>query len=55
MNELLNFVKEMFMITQPEKTPIGLCSFEHTNTLHKKPERKPKQKRELRLSELMDK
>ena len=44
----------MFMIGSPEKMPVGLCSFEHVKEPLKKVI-KPKRKREMRLSELMDK
>ena len=34
--------------------PIGLCSFEHTTENKKKTKSKPKQKKEMRLSEIME-
>ena len=54
MNEIINFVKDIFMLETNEVTPVGLCSFEHTK--EKTPPRriKIKRKRELRLSELME-
>ena len=54
MQEILNFVKEILMLGGQEQMPVGLCAFE-TGT--SKPARKIKKakKREMRLSELMDK
>ncbi len=54
MNEIISFFKEMFMIGTPEKTPVGLCSFENTVEV-RKPIVKKKRKKEMRLSELLDK
>lgn len=54
MNEIFSFVKEIFMINEIDKTPIGLCQFECGQNSIKKP-RKIRRKREMRLSELMDK
>ena len=54
MQEILNFVKEILMLGGQEKTPVGLCAFE---TATPTPARKIKKtkKREMRLSELLDK
>lgn len=54
MNEIINFVKEIFMLDTNEKMPVGLCAFE---CAVEKPVRisKPKRQKEMRLSELMDK
>ncbi|MCD7739895.1 MAG: hypothetical protein LUH11_00895 [Candidatus Gastranaerophilales bacterium] len=54
MNEILNFVKEIFMLESSEKCPVGLCSFEHSNEKHKKTSVKKTRKKEMRLSELME-
>ncbi len=53
MKEIVNFVKEILMLEKGETIPIGLCAFE---CAVEKPTKvnKPKQKREMRLSELMD-
>lgn len=55
MNEIINFVKEILMLESNERTPVGLCAFEGATI--EKPSRtaRPKRKREMRLSELMDK
>lgn len=54
MKEILNFFKEIFMLDSNEKMPIGLCGFEcAAEPVVKTP--KPRKKREMRLSELMDK
>ncbi len=54
MNEIVNFVREILMLETNEKSPVGLCSFDHFN--EKKPVTNPvkQRKRELRLSELME-
>ncbi len=54
MGELVDFIKEMFMLNVKDTTPVGLCAFE---TSPKKCVRRVKKKvnREMRLSELMDK
>ena len=54
MNELLNFVKDIFMFETEEHNPVGLCSFEHTKETAKPRRIKAKKKRELRLSELIE-
>jgi hypothetical protein len=54
MNELIDFVKDMFMLNEEEKSPVGLCSFEHNQEKPTPKVAKPKRKRELRLSELME-
>ena len=54
MQEILNFVKEILMLGGQEKTPVGLCAFE-TATPTPTPKIKKSKKREMRLSELMDK
>ena len=54
MNEIINFVKEIFMFESNEFAPVGLCSFEHSNEQPKPRKIKMKRKRELRLSELME-
>lgn len=54
MNEIINFVKEIFMLNTNEKTPIGLCQFECATESVPKPIKR-KNKKEMRLSELMDK
>ncbi len=54
MKELVNFVKEILMLETTEFMPVGLCAFENAGT-KSAPIAKPKKKRELRLSELMDK
>lgn len=55
MNEIVNFVKEILMLESNERIPVGLCAFEGAAT--EKPARavRPKRKKEMRLSELMDK
>ncbi len=54
MNEIINFVKEIFMLETNEKCPVGLCSFEHNNETQIKPVVKKARKKEMRLSELME-
>lgn len=54
MKEIVNFVKEILMLETTEFMPVGLCAFENAGT-QKTSVAKPKKKRELRLSELMDK
>ena len=54
MNEIINFVKEILMLEGNERTPVGLCAFEGV-TEKPKCNVAPKRKREMRLSELMDK
>ena len=54
MNEIINFVKGIFMLETEELVPIGLCGFEHSKESVKPRRIKPKRKRELRLSELME-
>lgn len=55
MREIINFVKEILMLESNERMPVGLCAFECAAA--EKPVRsaRPKRKREMRLSELMDK
>ena len=54
MDAIINFLKEIFMLDTKEKMPIGLCAFEY---VQEQPSVQPKvkRKREMRLSELMDK
>lgn len=54
MNELIDFVKDIFMINCDEKSPVGLCSFEHNSEKPSPKIIKQKKKRELRLSELIE-
>lgn len=54
MNEIMNFVKDILMLNANDKTPIGLCQFECVKERVPKPV-KATRKREMRLSELMDK
>lgn len=54
MNEIVNFVKEIFMLDTNERMPVGLCSFEHSKEIQTQRTVKPKRKREMRLSELME-
>ena len=54
MNEIINFLKGIFMLETEEVVPIGLCSFEHSKETAKPRRIKPKKKRELRLSELIE-
>lgn len=54
MNEVISFFKEMFMIGTPEKMPVGLCSFEKAKEPRKKIVKPKQHKKEMRLSELMD-
>ena len=53
MKKIVDFVKEILMLENGEKLPVGLCAFECAVEQPVKVS-KPKQKRELRLSELMD-
>ena len=53
MKEIVNFVKEILMLETTEFMPVGLCAFECSVEQPMKVS-KPKPKRELRLSELMD-
>lgn len=54
MHEIVNFVKEILMLESNERIPVGLCAFEGGCEKPARPAR-PKRKREMRLSELMDK
>ena len=54
MNEIVNFVKEIFMFDTNEKMLVGLCGFEHMKDKTSTTKTKPKRKREMRLSELME-
>lgn len=54
MNEIINFVKDIFMLDTNEQMPVGLCGFEHTKEKPTQRIIKTKRKRELRLSELME-
>ena len=54
MNEIVNFVKEIFMFDSNEKMLVGLCGFEHMKDKSSTTKTKPKRKREMRLSELME-
>ncbi len=56
MGEIVNFFKDILNMDTCEVTPVGLCSFEHEHSSAKK-KRTPKktmQKKEIRLSELME-
>lgn len=53
MNELVNFVKGILMPGCCDKTPVGLCAFEHSTPV-KTRKVKHSRKKEMRLSELMD-
>ena len=55
MNEIINFVKEILMLESNERTPVGLCAFEGGAVEKPAKTVRPKRKREMRLSELMDK
>ena len=55
MNAIVNFVKEILMLESNERMPVGLCAFECTTTEKPAKVARPKRKREMRLSELMDK
>ena len=54
MNEIINFVKDIFMLETNEFTPVGLCGFEHSKEKPRPRRIKMKRKRELRLSELIE-
>ena len=54
MNEIVNFVKEIFLFDTNEKMLVGLCGFEHMKDKSSTTKTKPKRKREMRLSELME-
>ena len=55
MGEIVNFIKDMFNMESNSGTPVGLCSFEHTEkAVKKRPVKKVQPKREMRLSELME-
>lgn len=53
MKKIVDFVKEILMLEGGEKLPVGLCAFECAVEQPVKVA-KPKQRKELRLSELMD-
>lgn len=53
MDEIVNFIKEILMLETKERIPVGLCAFECA--VEPVVASKLKRKRELRLSELMDK
>ena len=52
MNNLFKCLSEFFSPTSSE--PVGLCSFDNMKETKKPAPVKPKQKKELRLSELME-
>lgn len=54
MNEIINFVKDIFSLDAKDSMPIGLCQFECNTKAQPKPIKR-KKNREMRLSELMDK
>lgn len=54
MNAIFNFVKDILMLNNTDKTPIGLCHFDCSSENAVKPV-KSNRKHEMRLSELMDK
>ena len=54
MNEIINFVKDIFMFETNEFAPVGLCSFKHSKEKSNTRKIKMKRKRELRLSELIE-
>lgn len=54
MSEIVEFFKGMLMMNDGEKLPIGLCSFDCAPAEPAAEVTKPKRKREMRLSELMD-
>jgi hypothetical protein len=54
MNEIINFVKDIFSLNATDTTPIGLCQFECNSQVQPK-SIKRKKNREMRLSELFDK
>ena len=49
---ILKCISEFFSPNSSE--PVGLCSFDHGKEVKKTPSVKPKRKREMRLSELME-
>lgn len=49
---VLKSLKEFFSPVSSD--PVGLCSFEHTQKVKKTSNIKPKQNKEMRLSELME-
>ena len=53
MDEIVSFFKEVLMLNKEERTPIGLCAFDAMQE-SRVVKTKPKRKREMRLSELMD-
>ena len=54
MGEIVSFFKDMLNIGTSDNEPIGLCSFDAEPVEKKNNKAKPKRKRELRLSELME-
>ena len=54
MSAILNFFKGIFMLNEAETVPIGLCGFDCPPQQTATKKSKPKRKREMRLSELMD-
>ncbi|MBQ4122748.1 hypothetical protein IJD44_03375 [bacterium] len=54
MSEIINFFKGIFMFNEADTLPIGLCGFECATVENSTKTTKRKQKREMRLSELMD-
>lgn len=54
MSEIVNFIKGIFMLNDVETVPIGLCGFDCVPAEKAPKISKPKRKREMRLSELMD-
>ena len=55
MGEIVSFFKGIWMLDSADGTPVGLCSFEHSQMKKKKlTVKKAQRKREMRLSELME-
>jgi len=54
MGKIINFVKEFLEAGTCDRTPIGLCAFDEEPNVQVK-KRKAVRKKELRLSELMNK
>ena len=52
MNILFKCISEFFSPTSNE--PVGLCSFDNIKETKKPVQAKPKRKKEMRLSELME-
>lgn len=53
MNELITFLKDIFMIKEAAPQSVGLSQFKISNIVEQPKKEKPKKNKEIRLSDLM--